>query len=289
MPASTLEILMRNVRRNLKEHRNLRYQRFTTTSAGAAAGTTAISTELDDLDDTWNGCVATILNGNEEGQSRIVEDFTASTDTLAFTNNPFKVQVGSGVIMELTEGGIWSGQDLKQALVDAINELAGALPKAVLRNYIVKETVGSVNGIAAPPQNAIDLHHVEINSKPAIPVPPREMNRMISGQDAFLNPTTSNRYLYLWEGKDNDQGQLRHAPAVNASVVYHKVPLMTEFDENGATLWPKELHQAAEILATANLWLINEDAQLYELWRNRLKQHFESRGVKVAMFSYQER
>lgn len=287
--ASTLETMMRNVRRNLKEHRKFRYQRIVTTSAGAADGTSAVSTTLDDLDDAWNGCLATILSGDEEGQSRIVEDFTASSDTLLFTNNPFKTQVGSGVAIELTEGGIWTGQDLKQALIDAINELAGALPKAVLRNYIVRQTVGSVNGIASPPQNAIDLHHVEINSKPAIPVPPREMNRLINGQDAFLNPTTSNRYLYLWEGKNTTQGQLRHAPAVNAQVVYHKVPMMTGFESDGSTSWPTELHQAAEILATANLWLINEDAQLYELWRARLKQHFDSRGVKVALFSYQER
>lgn len=287
--ASDLEVMLRRVRENLQEGGKYRYKKVTTTSAGASAGTTVISTGLTEVDDFWNGTECVVLSGSAEGQRRLVEDFANATGTLSFTNDPFPIQIASGVSIELSEGeGSWSGEILKRNLIDAINELAGTLPKVVLRDYIVKEEVGGISGLADPPANALDIHFITIDGKPAIEIPPEESNRLRPGEDYFLSTSTSNRYLYIWQGKDSTNGQLKYAPIADKTIAYHKVPLMLDFEPDGSTYWPDELWEIAIDMATARSYLQNQDTDLAQLWENRVASKLRSRGVKVFIRSKQE-
>lgn len=280
----------RRVRRALNQERKFRYKKTTTTGNGASDGSTVISTNLTELDDHWNGCLVSCLDGSFEGSERIVEDFTASSDTLTFTNNVFPGQVLSGTSIEITERGTWTGRTIEQALKDSINFIASIVPKAFLASngYVFAETVGSVAGVAAPPANALDIHHITINGKPAVPVPVERIRRLISGQDSYLDPVGTTRYLYVFEGKDADESQLRHFPASNASVVYHKVPLFTDFDSNGATSFPDTLFSAVVYYATGILWDINESADLAQKWEKRALDDLQARGIKITIKAKQE-
>lgn len=286
--ASHLELMTREVRGHLNENLKSRYLRFTTTSDGAADGSTVISTSLYGQDNSWNGCEVEVLSGTLEGQSRIAEDFTNSTDTLDFSNNKFPAQVATGILCELYESKIWSGKQIRDRLVQAINTLAGIIPKAMLKDYIVKETVGSVGGVADPPASCMDLHTVYINDKPAVPVPVERMERLISGRDAFISPTTTDKYFYLFEGKDATNGQLRHFPAVNASVQYHKVPYMSGFETNGSTYFPVEFHSAAAAYAAYLSYLANRDLDFAASYRALAKEKLEALGIKAVKLAKQE-
>jgi hypothetical protein len=276
------EALERRVRRYLNEERQFRYKKTTTTSAGAAAGTTIVSTNLTQLDDWWNGCLATILDGNAEGAERLVEDFTNSTGTLTFTNNAFPIQIASGTTIELTEKGSWSGRTIEQALLDSINFIAALLPKEVLEDYVVTETVGSVNGVADPPTNALDIHHVTINGKPAVPISSKRYRRLISGQDSYLSSTSNTRFLYFFEAKDGSNGQLRFAPAANHSVKYHKVPLLTAFDSSGNTSFPDKFFEPVVYYACSLLWSQAEDTNNAQIWEKKAMEHIQSRGNVIS-------
>ena len=286
--ASHLELMEREVRGFLNENLKSRYLRFTTTSDGAANGSTIISTDLYGQDDVWNGTEIEILSGTLEGQSRIAEDFTNSTDTLDFSNNKFPQQIASGVSCELYESKIWSGKQIRNRLIQAINTLAGIIPKAMLKDYIVKETVGSVGGVADPPASCIDLHAIYINSLPAVPVPVERMERLISGRDAFASPTTTTRYFYTFEGKDSTNGQLRHFPAVNASIAYHKIPYMSAFESNGSTYFPVEFHSVVAAYAAYLSYLANRDLDFAASYKNLVFEKLQALGIKVAQFARQE-
>lgn len=286
--ASHLELMQREVRGFLNENLKSRYLRFTTTSAGAANGSTIISTDLFGQDDWLNGVEVEVLSGTLEGMSRIAEDFTNSTDTLDFSNNKFPAQVASGISCELYESKIWSGKQIRGRLIQAINTLAGLIPKAMLGDYIVKETVGSVAGIADPPSSKVDLHSIQINDKPAIPVPVERMERLISGRDAFAAPTTTTRYFYVFEGKDLTNGQLRHFPAVNASVVYHKVRHMSSFESDGSTYFPVEFHSAAAAYAAYLSYLANRDLDFAKGYRDLAVEKLQALGIKATPLLRQE-
>lgn len=286
--ASHLELMQREVRGFLNENLKSRYLRFTATSDGAADGSTIISTSLYGQNDAWNGVEVEVLSGTLEGQSRIAEDFTNSTDTLDFSNNKFPSQVATGISCELYESKIWSGKQIRNRLIQAINTLAGLIPKAMLKDYIVKESVGSIGGLADPPASCIDLHAVYINDKPAIPVPVERMERLISGRDAFAAPTTTTRYFYLFEGKDSTNGQLRHFPATNTTVAYHKVPYMSAFESAGSTYFPTEFHSAASAYAAYLSYLANRDLDFAEGYKKLAFEKLQALGIKVTQFARQE-
>lgn len=286
--ASHLELMEREVRGFLNENLKSRYLRFTTTSAGAANGSTIISTDLYGQDAAWAGTEVEVLSGTLEGQSRIAESFTNSTDTLDFSNNKFPAQVASGISCELYESKIWSGKQIRSRLIQAINTLAGLIPKAMLKDYIVKETVGSVAGVADPPASCIDLHGIFINSLPAVPVPIERMERLISGRDKYANPTTTTRYFYLFEGKDSTNGQLRHFPSVNATISYHKVPYMSGFETSGATYFPAEFHSAAAAYAAYLSYLANRDLDFAQSYRNLALEKLQALGIKATKTLRQE-
>lgn len=277
------------MRRLLNEHKKLRYRKETTTSAGTSTGTTVVCSDLDEFDDHWNGTICRITSsGFAEGAERIVEDFTSSSGTLTFTNNVFPIQIGSGVDFELFEKGSWSGSDIEQALLDSINFVAALLPKEVLEDYVVTETVGSVNGVADPPTNALDIHHITINGKPAVPISSKRYRRLISGQDSYLSTTGNTRFLYFFEGKDSDDGQLRFAPAANWDVTYHKVPLLTAFDSSGNTSFPDKFFEPVIFYAVSILWDQNESPDLARIWESRAMDNLSSKGIEIKAKFRQE-
>lgn len=282
------ESLERRVRRFLNEEKSFRYKKTTTTSAGASTGATVISTNLTQVDDSWNGCIVRILSGNAEGQERTVEDFANSTGTLTFTNNVFPVQIDSGVSIEIFEVGSWSGSSIEQALLDSINYVAALVPKEALEDYIVTETVGAVSGVADPPTSALDIHHITINGKPAVPISSKRYRRIISGQDSYLNPVGTTRYLYFFSGKDSTNGQLRFAPSGSFDVVYHKTPIAAWNSDGDITNFPDKLWQAVVCYSCSLLWDAAEDYDAARIWGSRTLDYLSSIGVEIKAKFRQE-
>lgn len=288
--AGHLELLIRRVRDCVNEHKKLRYAKTTTTSSGASAGTTIISSNLGQLDDHWNGAQCVILDGNAEGQRRIVEDFTNSTGTLTFTNNPFSIQIPSGVSIEIGELGAWSNVSIKQWLIDSTNLMAGLLPISVLRTYLRKAEIGSVSGVAdLAGYKFINIAYVQISGKPAIQVEPERASRLINGEDSFLGPTTSNRYLWHLRGKDTAEAELFHAPQTNQTVQVHYVPLFEAFDSDGNFGWPVELYEPVVYYAASLCFTNNESPDLAALWAERAQAFLQSKGIKVQLVSKQDK
>lgn len=285
--ASHVETMLRQLRDKVGEHKLLRFATGTTTSAGASGGTTLVDTGRTELDDFWNGAETILTSGASEGARRLTED-SAASGTLTFTNNAFPKQVASSVTYELGEIGAWSSRDLRQYLIEGINFLAGALPKAVLRDYLRKQAVSSVNGVATLPTGIIDLHYLDINGKPAIPVPVERASRLISGEDTFANPTTVEAYLYHIRGASTTAAELYHAPAVNATVNVHYIPHFSDFDSSGNTTWPVELWDAAIHYAAGLAWAQNEEPELHNLWMGRLSNLLQAKGVKITLVLRQE-
>jgi hypothetical protein len=285
MAITDLELLLQKTRYYLKEQIQLRYAAVSTTGAGAAGGTTVISSALGELSDHWNGCECVLLGDGTSGPfpSRIVEDFSAGT--LSFTNNPFPDQVATSQQIELGEVGIFSNRALKQYLADAINYLAGVLPKSVLRGYIVVENVTSSAGLADLPAGAIDIHEVRIAGVPTVPLPVERRYRMINAHDFYLaaGAASEKRFVYIIEGTSPTGAQLFHYPVTSQILTYSKVPYFTwPADNSGATNFPDELHDAVAMYAASLALLANEDVDLANLWMERTRLHLESKGIKYT-------
>lgn len=74
------------------------HQFFVTTSAGAADGTTIVSTDLNQANDYWNtGSVCPLQGKNAGCAARLVDDFVGASGTVSVTAaNAFEWQVASG-------------------------------------------------------------------------------------------------------------------------------------------------------------------------------------------------
>lgn len=288
--ASDLETLERRVRQQLNETKKLRFKRTTTTSAGAGAGTSIISTNLGELADHWNGATCVLLDGDAEGAERTVEDFTAGSGTLLFTNNAFPIQVASGTTFELHEKGSWSGRDLKQWLIDSINLLAGVLPKALLRSYLRPATLTTASDgtVSLADLPMIDIHFILINGKPAVELPPERISRITSGNDTFLSSSSTGRYFFYFRGKETNVAELVISPAVGTTVKIHHVPLMTAFETDGSTYFPNEFFDGVVLDTVATAWEQNENPALAKVWRDKRDIWLASRGVKVRALSRSE-
>jgi hypothetical protein len=246
--------------------RGVRYKAATSTSAGTSDGTTIISTSLTQLDDAWNGCECVLSTG----EVKKVEDFTASTDTLTFTNNPFPKQVGSGVSFELFEPGTWRGDDLKRFIEQAGRVFTRIAPDDILRNFAVRESkAGSLGTINLPSEV---LRFVEpillINGKKVDILPPEEASYLTEG--AFIDPTDGAFIGYFAGRQSSSQnvGQFKYKPAVNQSGTWHFVP-RPSFDTSGNWKVPEELWEPIIFIATNLALLANEMIELAAGWERQ--------------------
>ncbi len=99
---------------------------FLTTSGGAADGTTVISTNATGVDDSMIGAYLKPLDGDAQGEERLIIDFTASTST--FTVSPaFSVPVATSKTIALFERGKFSDLELEKNLLQAEYTIAQTL------------------------------------------------------------------------------------------------------------------------------------------------------------------
>jgi len=150
-----LQSVLNNVRRNLAQE-GFRFYKGTTSSAGATDGTTVIDASLTGADDAWNHCQCAILSGDfAEMSPQAVEDFTSSSGTLDFSNNPFPGQIANSVTFELYDGGNFSSWNLRTFILDAARWVLKRAPLGELRNYELEYSVsgslGTNHGLIALP------------------------------------------------------------------------------------------------------------------------------------------
>ncbi len=262
---SDFSTILGRVRSNLMEA-GVRYVKASTTSAGSATGTTMISTTLAEFDDAWNNCICKILDGTAAGLKRVVEDFTASIDTLTFTNNAFPLQIASGVKFELYEPGVWEGDDLKKYIEQAANLF---LRKAtdLNANFTVRETVAGVAGVCNLPANVLKFVDpiVKINSKVAAIISPNRAAQF--DNDPYINATTGTpiAYFYGRSGSTTNIGQLIYKPATNVNCVFNFVPVAS-FDTDGAWKVPEEAWEPIQFIATGLALQASERSDLAQTW-----------------------
>lgn len=263
--ASDFATILKRVRSNLLES-GVRYKKTTSTGTGSADGTTIISTNLTQNDDAWNNMDCIILSGALDGHKRVVEDFTESSNTLHFTNNPFIDEVAASVDFELIERGIWAGDDLKIFIEQAANWFLRRATDLNV-NYTVQETIGSVLGVCDLPANVLKFVHpiVTIDGNVAAIISPNRASQF--DDDPFIDSANGDPIAYFI-GRANSTkniGRLKHKPATNASCIYNFVPVAS-FDDNGTWKVPEECWDAIQALATGLALRANERNDLAQTW-----------------------
>lgn len=264
---SDFSTILGRVRTNLLEE-GVRYKKAAATSDGATDGTSIISTSLAEFDDAWNNCICKVLDGNAAGLKKTVEDFTASSDTLSFTNNPFPRRILSGVAFELYEPGIWDGDDLKKYIELAANLF---LRKAtdLNVNYTVRETIGGLLGVCDLPANVLKFVDpiVKIGGKVAAIIPPNRAAQY--DNDPYIDPVNGTPFAYFYGREDSDEtvGQLIYKPSTNASCVFNYVPVAV-FDTDGTWDVPNEAWDPIVSWATGLALQASERVDLGNSWIN---------------------
>jgi hypothetical protein len=262
---SDFSTLLGMVRSNLLES-GARYKKTTATSAGAADGTTIVSTNLSENDDAWNTMDCLLLDGAMAGIDRESQDFTESSTTLSFANNAFPDQVANGVAFELTEKAIWKGTDLKKYIEQAANWFLRQA-KDLNANYTVQESASSLSGVASLPDNVLKFVApiVTVNGNVAAIIPPEEMQQF--DDDPFIDDTNGDP-IGFFDGRSSasaNVGQFKHKPATNATCVFRFVPRAT-FDVEGAWKVPEEAWEPIAFIATGLALVANERPDLGGQW-----------------------
>ena len=240
----------------------VRYTRATTTTAGASNGTTMISTALTELDDAHNDMDCTLLDGALSGLKKYVEDFTASSDTLTFTNNAWPARVATGVLFELTERGIWDGADLRRIIAGAANRFLRLVSDLGV-NYAVEETIGAVSGIVDLPVNVLKFVPpvVVIDGNEAAVIDPKRLSAL--DDDPFIDPVNGDPIGGFLPRDDSTKnvGRFKFKPATNASCVWNFVPIAS-FDSSGNWKVPEEAWEPIIFMTVSDALLANERADL---------------------------
>jgi len=108
-----------------------RRQSFTTTSAGAAGGSTVVSTELTTFYPTDDGLIGAYLrcrDGANAGEERLITDYTQTSGTV--TVDPvFSGTTETAKEYELFERGRFSDLEIEDAIQDAQIKIAKILPE----------------------------------------------------------------------------------------------------------------------------------------------------------------
>ena len=273
---SDFSLLLTRVRSNLLES-GVKYKRTTTTSAGSSTGSTMVSTNLTEVNDAWNVLDCTIIAGDTalNGQKRVVEDFTASNDTLDFTNNVWPKQVGNGLTFELTEPGIWAGDDLRRFIEEAANIYLKAAPDDVLLNYRFAEDIGSVTGLVDLPNNVLKFVDpiVEIGGRPAAIISP---GRALAFDNDPYIPATPGSFLAYFDSRittTKEIGRLKHKPATNATCTFHYIPVAS-FDNDGAWQIDEGLWEDIVLISTFLALMANERPDLANNWIQTIAMNF---------------
>ncbi len=255
---SDFSVLLGRLRTNLLM-KGVRFKRFNSTSAGAAAGTTIISTTLSELDDYWNGCTCVKIDTTQEAlEQRKVVDFTASSDTLDFTGNPWDVQIASGVTFELYEPGTWRGDELKRFLLEAADLFCRTASRDILENFVVRETKTASLGVVDTPSKVLRYEdpRVSINGQKVDVLPASKYAYLDEG--AFID-TVNGKYIGYFAGRSGssqDVSQFLFTPKHNKDCEFTFIPV-PEFDINNAWKVPEEawtpiVHGAAQLSLQAN-------------------------------------
>jgi len=215
--------------------------------------------------------LCTIITGDAalNGLEKTVEDFTASSDTLSFTNNVWPKQVGSGLTFELTEPGIWSANDLRKFIESSANRFL-RLASDLGVNYAVEETIGAVTGVVDLPANVLKFvdPQIKIDGKVAAIISPDRASQL--DDDPFINPTTGEPIGHFLgrSSASTDVGRFKFKPATNASVIFNFIPIAS-FDNNGAWKVPEEAWEAIQYLAVSEALLANERPDLSGQWERK--------------------
>jgi len=267
---SDFSVILKRVRTNLLEG-GMRYIKAATTSAGSATGSTMISTTLTEFDDAWNNMVCHILSGDNIGLKKTVEDFTASTDTLTFTNNVWPAQVATTVDFELFEPGIWDGDDLKRIIEKAANTFLRLAPDDMLQNYVLQGDSSSTSGLCTLPSKMLKLvhPHVLVNDKPCAVISPNRASQF--DRDPYIPSTPGNNFIGYFLGRSAPSvqvGQFKHKPATEATVTFNYVPVAS-FNTAGTWEIDEAIWEPIEFLATSIALAANEQTDLANYWQEK--------------------
>lgn len=263
---SDFSTLLADIRSNLMQA-GVRYKLATASANGATDGTTIISDDLTELDDSWNNCDTILLTG----ELRTVEDFTASNDTLDYTSKPFPFQVLSGTIFELSQRGTWRSDDLKRFLIQAAKAFVRIAPNDILVNFAVREIITSTSGVVKIPAN--NMRFVEpivlIDGLKVDVLEPEESSYLTEG--AFID-STNGRYIGYFQGRAlsaNDVGQFKFSPAHNKDCEFHFIPVPS-FDSSGNWKVPEEIWGPIVYGTTQIALAANERIELAANWDKRM-------------------
>ena len=259
--------ILQKVRTNLLEA-GVRFFHGDATADGSATGTTIVSTNLAEFDDTWNGMDCTIITGITalNGLTKNVENFIDSSGTLEFTNNVWPLKVTSGATFELTEKGIWNTEDLRHFIVNAANWfLRKAMDLNV--NYTVREDISGTSGVANLPTDVMKFIEpiVKIDGEVAAIISPDRAAAF--DDDPYIDSTNGSfmAYFYGRSSSSTNIGQLIYKPATNKTCAFNFVP-RASFTTAGAWKVPEETWDAIAMIAAGIALQANERTDLGNTW-----------------------
>lgn len=261
----TIREMLASTRSGLKAVGQLRYKTATTSGAGAAGGTTLVSTGLAGVDDAWNEMEVKITSGTNSGERRNVGDWVNSTSTMTFVN-PFTTQVATTVTFEVGEKGFFSDHELLDMFTESQLELRLLLrPEAFpadLEWIAIAGTAGSATVPATvheSPQSMLFVDTAASGEYDVTILPVDEKDRF--RDDAFLGSQLKDIVAIFEEGK------IKYRPTDAGSFKIPQVPIFANVTFTTGSVFPAYLHSLQITYAVWRGWLKREHSDIAQVWR----------------------
>lgn len=236
----TIREMLSLARSGLGQVGRLRYKTGTTTGAGAATGTTFVSSSFGGVDDAWNEAEIRITSGDNSGQRREIGDWVNSGGTGTVVES-FTHLVATSVTFEVGEKGFISDHELLELFTEAQDEIIiQVVPDAFPGHTTVLEVAGTAGLSAALPANlagppkSLGFRDASSNEYDVVLLPPGERDRF--AEDAFLG-STLNDMVAIFEN-----GKIRYRPVNNGTLLLPVVPKFDSVTFSGGSKLPSYMH-----------------------------------------------
>jgi len=252
----TTQELLSQSRSELKDTGQLRYKEGTTTSAGAADGSTLVSTSLGGADDAWNQAEVRITSGDNSGQRRQIGDYVSSTGTISLVEN-FTHQVANSVTFEIGEKGFISDHQLIEWFTEAQDKLVVILAEDAFPGHSKRLSVAGTGGTSAAlptdltgAPSTLQFKDNSGNEYDVTVLPPSEHDRF--REDAFMGSALSDMVAIFQNGK------ISYRPTNNGTLLLPIVPKFNPVTFSGGSQLPTYLHQLQITWAVYKGWKVRE-------------------------------
>lgn len=264
----------------LGQDEKTRYKTGTTTSNGAADGTTLVANALGGVDDGFNEAEVRITSGNALEERRLIGDYVASTGTITVLER-FSHQILSAVTFEVGEAGFVSDHQLLKWFTTAQDVLINLLVSDALPNKTKEFQVAATVGLSAAMPTDLVGAPISVAFKDSAGaiydvtvIPSSQQDRF---RESVIQGQSLDDMIAVFKN-----GVIEYRPNNNGTLLLEGAQKLANVTFAGGSQLPDYLHHLQVKYAVIQGWNVKERSELAQIVQNEFNSEVSAINSKYV-------